>query len=130
MLPRCWAPCSPTDAAAVAGLAKKLPRRSLTILRGESLINDGTALVLFGVTVSVAVGGGEVGPMALTLRFVYSYLGGIVAGLIVGGLVTLLRRRIDAPLEEGALSLLTPSRRSCSRRAPIAAVWSRCWCPR
>ncbi len=99
---------SPTDAAAVAGLAKKLPRRTLTVLRGESLINDGTALVLFGVTISVAVGGNEVGPLALTLRFVYSYLGGIAAGLIVGGLVTLLRRRIDAPLEEGALSLLTP----------------------
>ncbi|OBI89912.1 Na+/H+ antiporter [Mycobacterium asiaticum] len=99
---------SPTDAAAVAGLAKKLPRRALTVLRGESLINDGTALVLFGVTVSVAVGGGAVGPLALTGRFIYSYLGGIAAGLFVGGLVTLLRRRIDAPLEEGALSLLTP----------------------
>ncbi|OBK25386.1 Na+/H+ antiporter [Mycobacterium asiaticum] len=99
---------SPTDAAAVAGLAKKLPRRALTVLRGESLINDGTALVLFGVTVSVAVGGNEVSPLALTGRFVYSYLGGIAAGLIVGALVTLLRRRIDAPLEEGALSVLTP----------------------
>ena len=99
---------SPTDAAAVAGLAKKLPRRALTVLRGESLINDGTALVLFGVTVSVAVGGNAVGPLALTGRFVYSYLGGIAAGLLVGGLVTLLRRRIDSPLEEGALSLLTP----------------------
>lgn len=33
---------SPTDAAAVAGLAKRLPRRALTVLRGESLINDGT----------------------------------------------------------------------------------------
>ena len=99
---------SPTDAAAVAGLAKKLPRRALTVLRGESLINDGTALVLFGVTVSVAVGGHEVGPIALTTRFIYSYLGGISAGLIVGFLVTMLRRRIDAPLEEGALSLLTP----------------------
>ncbi|MCV7122179.1 Na+/H+ antiporter [Mycobacterium lacus] len=99
---------SPTDAAAVAGLAKKLPRRALTVLRAESIINDGTALVLFGVTVSVAVGGAAVGPVALTSRFVESYLGGIAAGLIVGGLVTLLRRRIDAPLEEGALSLLTP----------------------
>ncbi|MGH3848680.1 MAG: cation:proton antiporter, partial [Pseudonocardiaceae bacterium] len=36
---------SPTDAAAVAGLAKQLPRRALTVLRGESIINDGTALV-------------------------------------------------------------------------------------
>lgn len=33
---------------------------------------------------------------------------GITAGLLVGGAVTLLRRRLDAPLEEGALSLLTP----------------------
>ena len=40
---------APTDAAAVAGLAKRLPRRTLTTLRAESLINDGTALVLFGV---------------------------------------------------------------------------------
>src|SRR6201999_3567637 len=48
---------SPTDAAAVAGLAKPLPRRSVTVLKGESIINDGTALVLFAVTVHVAIGG-------------------------------------------------------------------------
>jgi monovalent cation/hydrogen antiporter len=99
---------SPTDAAAVAGLAKKLPRRSLTVLRAESIINDGTALVLFAVSVSVAVGGHPVSPAALTGRFIGSYLGGIAAGLLVGALVVLLRRRIDAPLEEGALSMVTP----------------------
>jgi len=99
---------SPTDAAAVAGLAKKLPRRSLTVLRAESIINDGTALVLFAVSVSVAVGGHPVSPAALTGRFIGSYLGGIAAGLLVGALVILLRRRIDAPLEEGALSMVTP----------------------
>ncbi|CQD16610.1 Na+/H+ antiporter [Mycobacterium lentiflavum] len=99
---------SPTDAAAVAGLAKKLPRRTLTVLRGESLINDGTALVLFFVTVHVAIGGAEITPPDLVLRFVVSYLGGIAAGLLVGGLVTLARKRIDAPQEEGAMSLLTP----------------------
>ena len=99
---------SPTDAAAVAGLAKKLPRRALTVLRAESIINDGTALVLYAVTVHVAIGGAEVSPSDLTIRFVVSYLGGIAAGLLVGGAVALLRRGIDAPLEEGALSLLTP----------------------
>ncbi|OIN79471.1 Na+/H+ antiporter [Mycobacterium malmoense] len=99
---------SPTDAAAVAGLAKKLPRRSLTVLKAESLINDGTALVLFVVSVHVAVGGSAIGPADVAARFVGSYLGGIAAGLLVGGLATLVRKRIDAPQEEGALSLLTP----------------------
>lgn len=99
---------SPTDAAAVAGLGKRLPRRSLTVLRAESLVNDGTALVLFAVTVHVAVGGAAVGPLDLVVRFVGSYVGGIVSGIVVGGLVTKVRRRLDAPLEEGALSLLTP----------------------
>jgi monovalent cation/hydrogen antiporter len=99
---------SPTDAAAVAGLAKQLPRRALTVLRAESIINDGTALVLFVVTVHVAIGAAAISPVDLTARFIGSYLGGIAAGLLVGGLVTLLRKGIDAPLEEGALSLLTP----------------------
>ncbi|MGD1257853.1 Na+/H+ antiporter [Mycobacterium seoulense] len=99
---------SPTDAAAVAGLAKKLPRRSVTVLKAESLINDGTALVLFAVTVHVAIGGSAITPVDLVGRFVGSYLGGIAAGLLVGGAATLLRKRIDAPQEEMALSLLTP----------------------
>jgi CPA1 family monovalent cation:H+ antiporter len=99
---------SPTDAAAVAGLAKRLPRRPLTVLRAESIINDGTALVLFAVTVAVATGSPAIGPAAVVGRFVGSYLGGIAAGLLVGWVVTLLRRRLDAPLEEGALSILTP----------------------
>jgi monovalent cation/hydrogen antiporter len=99
---------SPTDAAAVAGLAKKLPRRQLTVLKAESIINDGTALVLFAVSVHVAIGGAAISPPELTLRFIGSYLGGIAAGLLVGGAATLVRKRIDAPQEEGALSLVTP----------------------
>ncbi len=99
---------SPTDAAAVAGLAKKLPRRSLTVLKAESLINDGTALVLFAVSVNVAIGGAAISPLQVTGRFVLSYVGGIAAGLLVGGAATLIRKRLDAPQEEGALSLLTP----------------------
>jgi CPA1 family monovalent cation:H+ antiporter len=99
---------SPTDAAAVAGLAKRLPRRALTVLRAESIINDGTALVLFAVSVAVATGAPSIGPVDVVGRFVASYLGGIAAGLLVGAAATLLRMRIDAPLEEGALSVLTP----------------------
>jgi monovalent cation/hydrogen antiporter len=99
---------APTDAAAVAGLAKRLPRRTLTTLRAESLINDGTALVLFAVAVSVAVGEAQPGPIELVARFLGSYAGGIAAGLLASGLVVLVRRRLDDPLREGALSVLTP----------------------
>lgn len=99
---------APTDAAAVAGLAKRLPRRTLTTLRAESLINDGTALVLFAVAVAVAVGEMQPGPVELGGRFLGSYVGGIVAGLLASGAVVLIRRRLDDPLREGAISVLTP----------------------
>ncbi|MEV4770266.1 Na+/H+ antiporter [Micromonospora humida] len=99
---------APTDAAAVAGLAKRMPRRILTTLRAESLVNDGTALVLFSVTVGLIVGGAAPGVLGFLGRFVGSFGGGLAAGLAVGLLVVLIRRRLDDPLREGALSVLTP----------------------
>src|SRR5690349_20688837 len=47
---------APTDATAVGVLARDLPRRTVTVLRAESLVNDGTALVLYGLAVGVTVG--------------------------------------------------------------------------
>ena len=99
---------APTDAAAVGGLARQLPRRTLTTLRAESLINDGTALVMFTVAVDAATGGASPGPLELVARFLGSYGGGIVAGLLTSGAVIMLRKRLDDPLREGALSVLTP----------------------
>jgi monovalent cation/hydrogen antiporter len=99
---------APTDAAAVAGLAKRLPRRTLTTLRAESLINDGTALVLFAVAVSSAVDGGRPGALELAGGFLGSYAGGIGAGLLAGAAIVFVRRRLDDPLREGGLSVLTP----------------------
>ncbi|MFY1670198.1 Na+/H+ antiporter [Plantactinospora sp. WMMB334] len=99
---------APTDAAAVAGLAKRAPRRFLTVIRAESLINDGTALVLFAVALDLIVRHTVPGPAQLAERFAISLLGGVAAGLLVGGAVILIRRRLDDPLREGALSVLTP----------------------
>ncbi|WBB80952.1 Na+/H+ antiporter [Micromonospora sp. WMMD882] len=99
---------APTDAAAVAGLAKRMPRRFLTILRAESLINDGTALVLFAVALGLLQGARPPGAVELVGWIAGSFLGGVAAGLVVGGVVILIRRRLDDPLREGALSVLTP----------------------
>ncbi|MER6595419.1 Na+/H+ antiporter [Micromonospora purpureochromogenes] len=99
---------APTDAAAVAGLAKRMPRRLLTTLRAESLINDGTALVLFSVTVGLIVGGAWPDAPALLGEFGRAAGGGVAAGLLAGGIVIAIRLRLDDPLREGALSVLTP----------------------
>jgi monovalent cation/hydrogen antiporter len=99
---------APTDAAAVAGLAKRMPRRTLTTLRAESLINDGTALVLFAVAVGVLHGAATPSLPMLAGEFAWSFAGGILAGLAVGGVVVQIRRHLDDPLREGGLSVLTP----------------------
>ncbi|MFF0176621.1 Na+/H+ antiporter [Micromonospora profundi] len=99
---------APTDAAAVTGLAKRLPRKLLTTLHAESLINDGTALVIFAVAVGLLTGAAEPGVLGISEEFVGASAGGVLAGLLVGGFVVLIRKRLDDPLREGALSVLTP----------------------
>jgi monovalent cation/hydrogen antiporter len=99
---------APTDALAAGVIATRLgvPRRVMTILEGESLINDGTALVAYRVAVAAVVSGSfslvEVGP-----RFVLSVAGGIVIGLVVGWLIAEVRRRLDDPPVEVTISLAT-----------------------
>ncbi|MEV0805985.1 Na+/H+ antiporter [Micromonospora sp. NPDC050200] len=99
---------APTDAAAVAGLAKRMPRRILTTLRAESLINDGTALVLFSIAVGLIAGGAWPTAPVLLGRFAGSAAGGVAAGLLAGAVVLAIRRHLDDPLREGALSVMTP----------------------
>ncbi|MFI7661409.1 Na+/H+ antiporter [Micromonospora parva] len=99
---------APTDAAAVTGLAKRLPRKLLTTLHAESLVNDGTALVIFAVAVALLSHSAEPGVLGIGEEFVGASVGGVVAGLLVGVAVVLIRKRLDDPLREGALSVLTP----------------------
>ncbi|MEU5672378.1 Na+/H+ antiporter [Micromonospora sp. NPDC047762] len=99
---------APTDAAAVTGLAKRLPRKLLTTLHAESLVNDGTALVVFAVAVGLLSHSAEPGVLGIGEEFVGASVGGVVAGLLVGAAVVLIRKRLDDPLREGALSVLTP----------------------
>jgi CPA1 family monovalent cation:H+ antiporter len=84
-----------------------LPRRVLTILEGESLLNDATALVSYRIAVGAALAGGASWSGALW-DFVVAAIGGAAVGLLLGRAIAALRRRLDDPLLENTLSLLTP----------------------
>jgi Na+/H+ antiporter len=98
---------SPTDPLAATAIGRRLgvPRRLITVLEGESLVNDATALVAYRVAVA-AVGGGFVLWQA-GLRFVVGAVGGAAVGLLVGWLVAEVRRRLDDPVVEIVVSVIT-----------------------
>lgn len=99
---------APTDATAVASLTRNLPRRNVTVLRAESLINDGTALVIYGISVSATVSGEEVTPLHITWLVLLAYGGGITIGAVAAWAVLRLRTRMDNPTQETVLTILTP----------------------
>jgi Na+/H+ antiporter len=99
---------APTDATAVGVLARDLPRRTVTVLRAESLVNDGTALVLYGLAVGVTVGEQHLTGWHVTWLLVLAYGGGVLSGGLVGLVSWQLRRRMDDPMLEGIAMLVTP----------------------
>jgi len=99
---------SPTDPIAAASIARRLgvPRRLVTIIEGESLINDGTALVAYRFAVAAVVTG-SFSIWHAGLAFAGSVLGGVAIGLGVGWLIRRLRRRLDNPPLEITIALLS-----------------------
>lgn len=100
---------SPPDAVAATAIARRMriPHRLVTIIEGESLINDATALVLYRATVAAAVTGRFV--LADTLwQFVVSALGGIAIGVAVGAVTRWALGVTADTLTEIAITLLAP----------------------
>jgi len=101
---------SPTDAIAATTVAQRLgvPRRIVTILEGESLVNDATGIVAYRVAVAAVITGAfsiwEAG-----LQFVVGAAGGIAVGFAVGWLIVWARRHLsEDPSVQNIISLLTP----------------------
>jgi Na+/H+ antiporter len=99
---------SPTDPISATAIAERLrvPRRVVTIVEGESMINDATALIVYKFAVAAVVSGTFSLADAGT-QFAGNVLGGIGIGLVIGWLVAQVRKRLDDPPVEIALSLLT-----------------------
>ncbi|MDX8029983.1 Na+/H+ antiporter [Lentzea sp. BCCO 10_0856] len=100
---------APPDAVAAVAIGRKLglQRRAMTLLVGESLINDATALTAFKVAVAAAVGT-AMHPITSVWMFIYITAGGIAVGLVVGVVVRFLRKRLCEGVLESALGLLVP----------------------
>jgi len=100
---------APPDAIAAAAVASRLavPRRIVSVLEGESLLNDATALTIYTIAIAVAVGGSfTVSAGAAT--FVGAMLGGLAVGLAVGWIIGRVRARLEDTPVEITISLLTP----------------------
>jgi monovalent cation/hydrogen antiporter len=99
---------SPTDAVAPAEILRRLgaPRRLQTVIEGENLTNDWTALVLYSFAVAAVVTGSFSFGEAV-FRFFVNGIGGLLIGLAAGWLIREVRSRVNDPPTEITISLLS-----------------------
>jgi Na+/H+ antiporter len=99
---------APTDAVAATAIGSRLglPRRLVTLIEGESLVNDATALVAYSFAVAAVVTG-TFSLWHATWRFGLDVAGGVAIGLIVGYLLRQFRRRVNHSPTEIAIALLS-----------------------
>lgn len=98
---------SPSDASAATTAIKKLgmPRRLTTILEGESLVNDASALILYRFSLLAIITGSFSLPQAIGSFFVIA-LGGIVVGIFISYVATIIIKKLNDPLAITTLTFL------------------------
>jgi Na+/H+ antiporter len=99
---------APPDAVAATAIARRtgLPRRVVTILEGESLFNDATALVT--LRTAIAAVAGAVTILHIGRDFALSVIGGIAVGAVVAYVLGMIRRRVTDPVIDTTISFLAP----------------------
>lgn len=108
----------PTDATAVASLGKGIDPAGRTILQAESLLNDGTALAIFAIALSVADNGQTVTTTSVTTQFTLSIGAGAGAGFLWGMIWTALLLRIIRIDNDPLLAVL------CTIVSPFVAYFA------
>jgi Na+/H+ antiporter len=109
---------APPDAVAATAVFRRLgvPRRIVTILEGESLLNDASALIAYRAAVAAGgalvagslVTGPDFSPGAALVNFIVVAAGGLVIGAVAGAIVTRTLNRTADPIIEVIVSLLAP----------------------
>jgi monovalent cation/hydrogen antiporter len=99
---------APPDAVAATAVARKvgLPRRVVSILEGESLVNDATSLVLLRTATAALTA--SIAAWKVGLDFLQAAGGGVVVGLAVAFVLAKIRLRIDDPVLDTTLSFVAP----------------------
>jgi CPA1 family monovalent cation:H+ antiporter len=100
---------APTDALAATSVFRRIgaPRVAVSLIEGEALLNDATALVAYRAAVVAVVSGTFILTDALT-GFVVAATGGILIGAVVGLVLGDVVRRLNDPPVEVAISLVIP----------------------
>jgi len=100
---------SPPDAVAATAILSKInmPRRIVTVLEGESLVNDASGLVLYKFAVVAALSG-VFSIFEASVQFVLVSIGGIAIGMLLAGIFVAIHRFLGDPFTEVLLSLAVP----------------------
>jgi CPA1 family monovalent cation:H+ antiporter len=100
---------APPDAVSATAVGRRLglPRQVMTLLGGESLLNDATALTAYKVSLAAAIGTAATWGSGLA-TFALAAVGGVAMGVALGSVIAFIRWRLDDPVVESALGLVAP----------------------
>ncbi|WP_426242590.1 Na+/H+ antiporter [Nocardioides sp. LHG3406-4] len=99
---------APPDAVAATAIGRNigLPRRIVTVLEGESLMNDATALV--ALRTAIGAGAGGVAAFEVAEDFIRAAVGGVLIGFVFFYVVARMRKRVEDPVLDTAISFVVP----------------------
>lgn len=102
---------APPDAVAATAVFRRLgvPRRIVTILEGESLINDASSLIAYRAASAVAIGAAAFSIADSSMSFLIIGIGGVLIGAVIGLVVTRALSRTGDPVLEIVVTLIAPA---------------------